>query len=92
MHEYTPWLKGITDGGPILGDFLSSYVNREDVRDALNIPVEVQAWEECSTNPDWHYYPQQEASYWIYTVLRNQIKIMFYSGDTDGALPTAGSR
>jgi len=29
---------------------------------------------------------------WIYEVLRGQIKMMFYSGDTDGAVPTAGSK
>mmetsp|Transcript_34240 Transcript_34240/g.25300 ORF Transcript_34240/g.25300 Transcript_34240/m.25300 type:complete len:81 (-) Transcript_34240:105-347(-) len=33
-----------------------------------------------------------EGSIWIYKVLRNKYKIMFYSGDTDGALPTYGSR
>lgn len=29
---------------------------------------------------------------WIYEVLRGQVKMMFYSGDTDGAVPTAGSK
>lgn len=40
----------------------------------------------------FEYYPQEEASKWIYNVLKNKIKILFYSGDTDGALPTSGSK
>jgi len=35
-----------------------------------------------------------EASQWIYTVLKDSgyIRMMFYSGDTDGVLPTYGSK
>lgn len=29
---------------------------------------------------------------WIYPILRNKIRIMKYSGDTDGAVPTYGTR
>jgi len=49
--EYTPWAaqqaRNFTDA-PILGDYMTDYMNREDVRDALHIPSSVQAFEECS--------------------------------------------
>jgi hypothetical protein len=57
---------------PILGDYLSGYMNREDVRAALNIPDSVQTWEMCSTTLDYH--EQTEASMWIYTTLKNHVK------------------
>ena len=78
-------------GAPVAnGTVLTDYMNRADVREAFNIPEGVQAWEECSYALDYH--EQQEASIWIYHVLKNQMRIVFYSGDTDGAVPTAGSR
>jgi hypothetical protein len=43
LKEYTPWaehLQGSGDG-PIHGDGVSWYLNREDVRAALNIPTEL---------------------------------------------------
>lgn len=33
-----------------------------------------------------------EASEWIYRVLRHHIKMMHYSGDTDGVVPTWGTK
>lgn len=44
MSEYTPWLKNRTfknDEEPILGDYFTDYMNREDVRAAFNIPTSV---------------------------------------------------
>jgi carboxypeptidase C (cathepsin A) len=35
---------------------------------------------------------QDEASEWIYYVLRGHIKMMHYSGDTDGVIPTYGTK
>jgi hypothetical protein len=66
MQEYTPWLK--SSNAKILRDGTTDYVNRPDVRKAMNIPDSVQAWEMCTGNIG--YYPQQEGSYWIYSVLR----------------------
>jgi hypothetical protein len=46
MKEYTPWAKHITESPdhPLLGDYMSTYVNRADVRAALNIPDSAPAW------------------------------------------------
>jgi hypothetical protein len=97
MSEYTPWLKNkrLTAGlneeeEPILGDYFTDYMNRADVRKAFNIPDSVQPWEQCTNNIDYHEL--DECSMWIYPVLRHQTRMMFYSGDTDGAVPTYGSK
>jgi hypothetical protein len=34
------------------------------------------------------YDSGHNASEWIYPLLRGKYRIMFYSGDTDGAVPT----
>ena len=68
--EYTPFAKHIvaSDGGNVPnGNFVSDYMNREDVRKAFNIPKDTQTWEQCSSTLDYHV--QDEASMWIYRVL-----------------------
>ena len=93
MAEYTPFLKHVVDSPAsqvVNGDFLTDYMNREDVREAFNIPAKAQTWEQCSET--LRYNVQDEASEWIYHVLRNKTRLMFYSGDTDGAITTYGSK
>jgi len=53
--EYTPWLKEFPIAHKIrLGDYVSDYVNREDVRAALNIPESLPAWEMSSSTLDYN--------------------------------------
>lgn len=51
-------------------------------------------WVDCNgkMNAAWQY--QDEASQWIYTVLKTSgyIRMLHYSGDTDGVLPTYGTK
>lgn len=91
MSEYTPWAKHIKDDR-LRGDFMTDYLNRDDVRTALHIPAEVPAWEECSETFNKSYHLQDEGSLWIYNILKGKVRMMFYSGDTDGAIPTFGSK
>lgn len=93
--EYTPWVKHFgnnsTAANRVEGDFLSEYMNRNDTRAALHIPDFVQTWAQCSDKIVYHL--QNEASMWIYPILKaNNIKLLFYSGDTDGAVPTYGTK
>jgi len=88
--KFAKHLQEMPDNGVKVGDVVADYMNREDVRDAFNIPHDVQAWESCSNILEYH--TQNEASQWIYGVLKNQTKLMFYSGDSDGAVPTYGSK
>lgn len=52
MKEYTPFLKRHMlmhqEDSMILGDFLTDYMNRADVRTAFHIPSSAPAWEMCS--------------------------------------------
>ena len=55
----------------------------------MHIPDYVQAWDLCKGDIDYTSEPQ--ASQWIYEELRGKIKMLHYSGDTDGAVPTVGT-
>ena len=54
----------------------------------MNIPDTVGSWRECGGIS----YHQQDGSLWIFPILRYNYKILLYSGDTDGACPTYGTR
>mmetsp|Transcript_20421 Transcript_20421/g.23586 ORF Transcript_20421/g.23586 Transcript_20421/m.23586 type:complete len:468 (-) Transcript_20421:31-1434(-) len=93
MSDYAPWLQDLYgDNSPVLGDGVSDYLNREDVRNALHIPKTIQTWTGCSSSRDFSYTLQKEGSVWIYPLLKAAgIKILKFSGDTDGAVPTYGT-
>ena len=49
MQEYTPWVKHLENtNSPILGTFVSDYMNMEETRKAFNIPSDWPVWEECN--------------------------------------------
>jgi len=59
----------------------------------MNIPDSVQAWDMCSDEVGNNYHYQLEGSLFIYKILMQyDYKILFFSGDTDGAVPTLGTR
>lgn len=74
---------------------MTGYLNRADVRAALNIPTWVQGFSDCN-NPMYSTYQAfREGSIWIYNIFlgySDWYKIMHYSGDTDGAVATLGTR
>lgn len=98
MDEYTPWAKKKFSGlrsqpstsNPILGDYVVKYANRDDVRAALHIRDDVGLFEECWNTIDYTF--TEEGSIWIYPMLRHKYRILIYSGDTDGVVPTYGTR
>jgi len=68
QSEYTPWVSGMKhDKEVILGDYISDYMNRADVREAMHIPDYVPTWQMCSDTIDYHL--QDEGSVCIYDVL-----------------------
>jgi serine carboxypeptidase-like clade 2 len=100
FQEYAPWIakhipKHLLESSshPLLGDYLADYANRQDVRRALNIPDHVQPWSMCNDIISKKYSYQYEGSFWIYKIMKQYgYKMLFYSGDTDGAVPTFGTR
>ena len=93
MQEYTPWKRQITSSNSteeiLLNDFVSIFMNWPATRDAFNISSDAAAWSMCS---DIDYTMNPEASYWIYPLLKDRYRIMIYSGDTDGAVATYGTK
>jgi len=100
--EYTPWLfpdfmgdyLGQEDDNPMgpcsFGIPMSEFINDPEIRTLLHIPDTVQAWDMCSNHIN--YTSGKIASQWIYPTLKEKgTRILFYSGDTDGAVPTHGS-
>ena len=69
-----------------------SYFNRLDVKIALNVRTDL-SWGMCSDTVGQHYNIGKKGSYYIYpTLLENKIRILIYSGDTDGAVPVNGTQ
>jgi len=94
LGEYTPWVKhfGESRKHAVRGDYLSDYVNNATVREALHIPEYAPGWDQC-WGENFTYNLNASASLWIYPVLKEAgVRLMFYSGDTDGAVPTYGTK
>lgn len=91
--EYTPWLKKFTlkDESALSAMDASDYFNRQDVREALHIPHTIQAWHGCAGTVHFNYQCLEEGSFWIYPILKNKIRMLIVSGDTDGAVPYIGT-
>lgn len=68
---------------------MADYLNRADVREAMHIRSDVGTWSDCA-NINYHALPQ--GSLWIYEELQHKYRILVYSGDTDGAVATYGTK
>ncbi len=103
-RDYTPFLslhpkgseKHLQDLPPCtFGTPIIEYFNDNNVRNLLHIPQSVQAWDLCTSYPGWTYNQDNpNGSQWIYEyfIQQKEIRVLFYSGDTDGAVPTWGSQ
>lgn len=98
-EDYTPFLfsgKKSTNRKQLLeippcawGLPIIEYYNNPTVRQLLHIPNDVPAFDFCSDRITYNI--GQKGSQWIYNELKNKYRIIFYSGDTDGAVPTYGT-
>jgi len=95
---YTPWLNHSQKSDShhlrvlppcVWGNPLQEWLNKWEVRSKLNIPQEIQAWSLCSNIA---YVIEPQGSQWIYEELKGKYRMLFYSGDIDGAVPTIGSQ
>ena len=83
----------LKNGGELGEFFLQSWLNRTDVRKALNVPDYVQAWEDCVSGEFWNYTEQQKGSIYAWKALRDDgtVKMLKFSGDKDGVVATPGT-
>jgi len=88
-HFDIPSLYEKSDLDALLGTTYAEYLNREDVMEVLNIPKSKEYFLPCS---DVNYTQNEKASFWTYPLIKEYgYKILVYSGDTDGVVPTLGT-
>ena len=67
-------------------------MNNASVRTALHIPETAPKWDLCNGDINGNYTPYANGSIEIYVNLRGKYKVLKYSGDTDMAVPTYGTK
>ena len=65
------------------------YLRDPEIRYDLHIPEEAPEWNLCS---DINYRRDAVGSFDIYKELKGKYRMLIYSGDTDGAVPTLGTQ
>ena len=71
---------------------VENYFNREDVQNALHVEAR-REWFVCSDEVGERYEIQEKGFIWVYpTLLKEGIKILVYSGDTDAIVPFNGNQ
>ena len=60
--------------------------------DALHIPLTVTKWDFCKEKGELSYTKDRAGSIGLYTELRSKYRVLVYSGDTDGVVPTYGTK
>jgi len=70
---------------------LTQWINRPDVRTALHINPSLGAWTEC-VDIDYDITYNTGSIYLYPSLINSGLRIRHYSGDTDSAVPTIGTR
>jgi len=73
--------------------FLEMWLNKNETRNALHIPDEVQPWQDCVADKWWNYTELPKGSIYAWKALKDDgsIKMLKFSGDMDGVVPTPGT-
>ena len=96
--KYTSFLKSskrtiLKDTPPcVYSKSIIDYFTDPLVLAQLNIVKESPKWDLCADVSVFNYTSAQNASQWIYPIVKGRYKILKYSGDTDGAVPTYGTQ
>jgi len=106
--DYTPWRfkskkksHQSSFGGGNLGELppctfgqpLIDYLAKDEVKQALHVASAPKNWDLCTGDADgWHYTSDAIGSQWVWEGLKGRYRMLKYSGDTDGAVPTTGTR
>uniref|UniRef100_A0A7S3J3J6 Carboxypeptidase n=1 Tax=Euplotes harpa TaxID=151035 RepID=A0A7S3J3J6_9SPIT len=85
---YTPFLTSNKHAQPFTSK-VTDYMDRADVRRILHVAEKTTPFEPCV---NFNYEMLEKATLWIYPILKEGgYRILKYSGDTDGAVPTYGT-
>lgn len=96
-QDYTPWVKrhkkafdkNLKDLPPCIwaAPFIA-YLNLDKTRAALHIDPSAQKWDVCYPVD---YTESRDGSVGVYTELKGLYKMLKYTGDADGSVPTLGT-
>lgn len=75
-----------TFGQPII-----DYLNRADVKTLMHISANADPWDMCNMEVNLLYERNITASQWVYSALKGKYRMLKFSGDIDGAVPTLGT-
>jgi carboxypeptidase C (cathepsin A) len=73
------------------GQYITEWMNKADVRAALNVPDNYPGWEMCNDHDWWNYSILKIGSQWIYESLKGKMRMLHFTGDIDGAVPSLGT-
>ncbi len=77
---------------PCLDDYLTAYLNDKQVQEVIGVPVGFE-WGECSGALNYSIASIEASMLPVYKYLiQKGVRVQIYSGDTDGVLPTTGTR
>ena len=75
------------------GQPLIDYLAKDEVKKALHVTESPKNWDLCVGAADgWHYTRFAVGSQWVWEGLKGRYRMLKYSGDTDAAVPTTGTR
>ena len=85
---YASFLKSNYNKLPVNSQ-LTKYLDRDDIRKILHVTEKSGSFQPCV---NFNYKMLEKATLWIYPTLKEGgYRILKYSGDTDGAVPTYGT-
>jgi hypothetical protein len=70
---------------------LMDFMNDAEVRTQMHIPTKVQNWTMCKDDFNYTMYVNATQSIWDDKNLYSKYRMLKYSGDKDGVVPTIGS-
>lgn len=94
-NRYTPFAlgakKNLKEVPPcVYAKPIIDYFRNQSIMDALHISPKAAKWDLCTD--DFNYTGSENATQWIYPILKGRYKMLKYSGDADGAVPTYGTQ
>ena len=79
------------DYEPCIEDFLTSYLNRDDVQKAMH--ARTTKWTQCSSVVNYDYSDLLASMLPVYeSLLAEDLEIVVFSGDVDAIVPVSGTR
>ena len=77
-----------------IDDAVESYLNTPAVRAALNVRPDAPYWTDCTNAISYSYADLLSSMVPVHKELlaSRQLRVLIYSGDVDGIVPTSGSR